>query len=218
MKQTNFSPDYHIFLWDLHDVILEKKLKNWFMIGLTFNRKWELIRSLNKKSLTIMTTFILEKLKITKKQMVSEELVKAAQTTNNEALVQLVVEICTAYSPIKDTVKIIEKLSHLGYKHHLGSNIGITVYNHCRSKFDAIFKAFEAFSIPFDNSANKIVKKPHLDFFTTHIEKNNLRADQCIFIDDKLDNVLAAQKVGMHGIHFKNPEQLAIELRKMNII
>jgi FMN phosphatase YigB (HAD superfamily) len=218
MNKINFSPNYHIFLWDLHDVILEKKLKNWFLIAIRFNKKWELIRNLNKKSFIIMATFILERLKIIKKQLVSEELVHAAKTTNNQALVELVTQICSAYSPITGTVNTITTLSNLGYKHHLGSNIGVTVYNYCKHKFADIFDFFEGVSIPFDTSEKKIVKKPHPVFFTTHLQKYNLEPNQCIFIDDRYDNVKAAINLGMHAIHFKNPEQLIKDLEKMGIL
>jgi FMN phosphatase YigB (HAD superfamily) len=217
MKKNNFNPSTHIFLWDLHEVILEKNMRSWFTICLTFNRKWELIRKLNRKSLAIVCTFVLERLKIIKKQMVSEELVQAAQTTGNDELIELITQVCSAYSPIKETISIIQELSILGYKHHLGSNIGKTVFDNCMVKFPTIFKFFEGHSIPFNTLESKMVKKPHPDFFTTHLQKYNLKPEHLIFIDDKLINVQAAQSVGMHGIHFKNPKQLRNQLQKIGI-
>jgi FMN phosphatase YigB (HAD superfamily) len=214
MNNRSFSPHTHIFFWDLHEVILRKDRKNWFTICLSFNKKWELIKNVNKKSLVILVTFILERLKIIKKQMVSEELIQAARDTNNEAFVELIVKICSAYSPIQETVSLMHQLSALGYKHHLGSNIGETVYNHCLTTFPEIFNLFEHKSIAHTDREKKIVKKPHPDFFTTHITKYNLKPEHCIFIDDRLINVRAAQSIGMHGIHFINAQQLRKELKK----
>lgn len=213
---NNFSPHTHIFLWDLHDVILEKSLASWFMSCMRFPRKAEVIRRLNRKSIKILFLFILERFKLTKKQMVSEELIKAAQTTHNDALIELIMLVCSSYSPIKKTVAIMQDLSKLGYTHHLGSNIGKTVYDDCTTKFPTVFNLFKGISIPFE-SENKIIKKPNPSFFHAHLEKYHLQPEHIIFIDDKLANVQAAQSVGMHGIHFKNARQLRKELNSWKI-
>lgn len=218
MNKQSFSPSTHIFLWDLHEVILEKNMRHWLSLCVRFNRKWQLLRHLNRKSLSIMVTFLLERLKIIKKQMVSEELIHAARQTNNDALIELITHICSAYTPIPETVNLMQELSRQGYRHHLGSNIGKTVYNNCTAKFPTVFSFFEAGTIAFNETEEKMVKKPHPDFFTSHIQKHNLQPEQLIFIDDKLVNVQAAQSVGLHGIHFKNPTQLRDQLVAYNII
>lgn len=217
MHQPPFSPQTHIFLWDLHEVILEKSLWNWFMSCMRFKRKEELVSKLDKKTVKIALIFLCEKLKLTKKQMVSEELIKAAQESNNDALIELIMNVCTSYSPIQKTVAIMQELSDLGYTHHLGSNIGKTVFDDCTQKFPTIFNLFKEATIPFENST-KMIKKPHPDFFISHTKKHNLNPDQVIFIDDKLMNIQAAQSVGMHAIHFKNARQLRKELVKRDII
>ncbi len=212
MNKTNFSPDTHIFLWDLHDVILEKSLWSWLMVCLRFKHKTELIKKLDKKTLGIAFTFLLERLKLTKKQMVSEELIKAAHEANNHAFVDLTMQACSSYKPIKKTVAIMQELSELGYTHHLGSNIGKTVFDDCEDKFPTVFNLFKEVTIPFEREDLTIVKKPHADYFNTHITQHKLRPDQIIFIDDKLANVEAARAVGMYAIHFKNAKQLRKEL------
>lgn len=218
MKKTDFNPSTHIFLWDLHEVILEKNMRSWFSLCFRFNRKWELVRKLNKKSIVIFLTFALERLKIIKKQMVSEELVQAARTTGNDAFIELITIVCSAYTPIEDTVHLMQELSVLGYKHHLGSNIGQTVYDNSMTKFPTLFSMFEGNSIPFSTPDNSIVKKPHPDFFIAHTQKYNLKAEQLIFIDDKKANVESAQSIGMHGIQFKNAAQLRKQLIKYGIL
>jgi FMN phosphatase YigB (HAD superfamily) len=217
MNNIKFSPDTHIFLWDLHDVILEKSLWSWFMVCMRFKRKKELLRHLNKETLSIAFTFLLERLKLTKKQMVSEELINAAKSANNDAFVELTIEACSSYSPIKKTVAIMNELSDLGYIHHLGSNIGKTAFDDCLNKFPTIFSFFKEFTIPFESEELTIIKKPHPDFFHSHTKKHSLQPEHIIFIDDKLSNVQAARSVGMHAIHFKNARQLRQELKKWNI-
>src|SRR5579863_4210563 len=100
MNKLPFSPKTHIFLWDLHDVILEKSIWSWYMICINFKHKKELVTRLDKKTIKIMLTFLLERLKLTKKQMVSEELIKAAQEANNQALIALTMQACSSYAPI----------------------------------------------------------------------------------------------------------------------
>ena len=217
MSKTTFSPNTHIFLWDLHDVILEKSMWNWFVCCIRFQRKSEIIRHLNLKTVKICFLFLLEKLKLTKKQMVSEELINAAKCAHNDALIELIMQVCTSYSPIKKTVTLMHELTYLGYTHHLGSNIGKTVFDDCTDKFPTIFNLFKEATIPFEYAA-KMIKKPHPDFFHAHTTKHNLKPEQFIFIDDKLINVQAAQSVGMHAIHFKNARRLRKELHKLNII
>jgi len=218
MKNQLISPHTHIFLWDLHEVILEKDMRHWIRICLQFNRKWELLRKLNKKSLYIFFTFVLERLKITKKQMVSEELIAAARTTHNDAFIELITTICSSYKPINQTVLLMKELSELGYKHHLGSNIGKTVFDTCMTKFPHIFTIFEAYTIPFNNEKAEIIKKPNPDFFRLHAQKHHKKPEHFIFIDDKKINIHAAQSVGMYTFHFKNAQQLRSELTNSNII
>lgn len=218
MNNTEFSPRTHVFLWDLHDVILEKSLWSWFMVCMRFNRKAELIKSLDKKTVSIAFTFLLERLKLTKKQMVSEELINAARAANNDALIELTMKACSSYAPIKKTVAILNELSHLGYAHHLGSNIGKSVFDDCQDTFPAIFSIFEGVTIPFEAENKKIIKKPHPDFFNAHVVKHNLQPDQIIFIDDKIANVHAAQAAGMHALHFKNAKDLRNQLIRHKIL
>ena len=183
-----------------------------------FKRKKELVNRLDKKIIKIMFTFLLERLKLTKKQMVSEELIKAAQQANNDALIELTIQACSSYTPIKKTVVLMQELSDLGYTHHLGSNIGKTVFDDCTEKFSAIFNLFEGVTIPFEAENAKIIKKPHPNFFHTHATNYNLQPHQIIFIDDKLANVRAAQSIGMHAMHFKNAKDLRKQLISHHIL
>src|SRR5260221_3853039 len=164
MKQSPFSPKTHIFLWDLHEVILGKSMWNWLMSCMRFKRKEELVNRLDKKTIKIAFIFLCEKLKLTKKQMVSEELIKAAQESNNDALIELIMNVCTSDSPRQKTVAIMQELSNVGYTHHLGSNIGKTVFDDCTQKFPTIFNLFKEATIPL-NMQKKWLKNHIQNFF-----------------------------------------------------
>lgn len=59
--------------------------------------------------------------------------------------------------------------------------------------------------------------KPSPEFFTTLLDKFSIKPKNAVFIDDRLENVHAAQGVGLHGIHFQSPEQLARALGERHI-
>jgi len=68
------------------------------------------------------------------------------------------------------------------------------------------------------NSHEAGLIKPDLEIYRLVLDRLNLRAEECLFIDDKEKNVKAAEEVGMEGIKFENPPQLRKELTKMAIL
>ncbi len=67
-------------------------------------------------------------------------------------------------------------------------------------------------------SGKEKLKKPDPKIYQMILTRNNLQASECIFIDDNLRNVQAAEAQGIIGIHFKNAEQLRAALAEHNII
>ena len=47
------------------------------------------------------------------------------------------------------------------------------------------------------------------------MDKFALKADECVFIDDREDNVETARRLGMKGIVFESYEQARGELEKL---
>ena len=56
-----------------------------------------------------------------------------------------------------------------------------------------------------------------IDVFTNTLDTHHLDAQQCIFIDDKQDNILAAQSVGMRGILCDNHTNVVDQLKNYGI-
>ncbi|KAJ6499258.1 Haloacid dehalogenase-like hydrolase-domain-containing protein [Mycena sanguinolenta] len=77
------------------------------------------------------------------------------------------------------------------------SNISLPDYEVLRTKkadwdiFDRIFTSWEAGE-----------RKPHLGFYKHVLSETKINPRQAILIDDKLENVLSARSLGMHGIVF----------------
>ncbi len=66
-------------------------------------------------------------------------------------------------------------------------------------------------------SGEEGVKKPDPEIFHRMLSRFDLEARECIFIDDNLRNVEAATKFGIKGIHFKNSEQLIMQLKEKGL-
>lgn len=59
--------------------------------------------------------------------------------------------------------------------------------------------------------------KPDLEIYLYVLKKLNAKPEECIFIDDKRENCIAATKLGIKSIIFKNSNQLKKELINYNI-
>lgn len=66
-------------------------------------------------------------------------------------------------------------------------------------------------------SGDEKLKKPDPAIYKLLLERYQLKAADCVFIDDRADNVEAAVALGFEGIHFSNHKQLQKELLKLKI-
>jgi 2-haloacid dehalogenase len=61
---------------------------------------------------------------------------------------------------------------------------------------------------------HKIIK-PDPAIYRLTLNRINREAHECVFIDDSLPNIEAAQKLGFRTIQFQSPEQLDKDLEKL---
>ena len=59
------------------------------------------------------------------------------------------------------------------------------------------------------------MKKPNKEFFEHVLKENDLKAGECVFIDDAPKNVDIANEIGMKGILYLSPHQLEEELKEI---
>jgi len=64
-------------------------------------------------------------------------------------------------------------------------------------------------------SGDERLVKPDPAIYRLLLQRYQLRAEDCLFIDDSLGNVAGARAVGMRALQFHTPEQLADELRAL---
>lgn len=93
----------------------------------------------------------------------------------------------------ENTVSILKYLKYKGYKIYILSNLSEMVYNH--------FKDHELFNYVDGKIISYQYKtiKPEYDIYNILLNKYNLIADECIFIDDKIENIKAANDLNIHG-------------------
>jgi HAD superfamily hydrolase (TIGR01509 family) len=82
--------------------------------------------------------------------------------------------------------------------------------------YDVINK-FDIFNLIEDSLISKDVHqlKPNKDIYESFLNKFDVKAVECVFIDDKPENIEGCKTVGMNGIVFKNSKQLKQELDKL---
>jgi putative hydrolase of the HAD superfamily len=64
-------------------------------------------------------------------------------------------------------------------------------------------------------SAEVGVKKPDPEIYRIALKKTGCRPGEAVFIDDFIENIEAAQQLGIHGIHFRNADQAVTELNNI---
>ncbi len=64
-------------------------------------------------------------------------------------------------------------------------------------------------------SAEIGIAKPAPEIYKMVLEKLGIAPDESVFVDDFIENIEAARKLGMHGIHFREKDVAMEELRKL---
>ncbi|MEC3907981.1 HAD family phosphatase [Tamlana sp. 2201CG12-4] len=114
---------------------------------------------------------------------------------------------------INGTVAILKKLIHSkDYKVVALTNWSAETFPIALEKFDFLHW-FEGIIV----SGEEHTRKPFDEIYNLTLNRFNIKAENAIFIDDNLRNIEAANNLGIHGIHFKSPEQLAEVLKTFNI-
>lgn len=94
----------------------------------------------------------------------------------------------------------VELLIKQGYRLYLLSNVNDKFFY--LQKHFPLLQNFPNYVI----SCEEKIIKPNEDIYRRLLQKFNLQAHDCLFIDDKEENVLSAKNIGMQAVVFKNYE------------
>ena len=114
---------------------------------------------------------------------------------------------------MSDTVKILERLQGKNYPLYAITNWSAEKFPYARANFPFI-KYFKDIVV----SGEVKAIKPEPEIFQLLLQRNQLIAEECIFIDDMLENVMAANELGFVGVHFKSAELLEERLKELGIL
>lgn len=118
----------------------------------------------------------------------------------------LMMEKWTSYvTPIERNIKLIESLFEKGYDLYILSNIPQDCYE--------FLKQYEWFlRMPGVFSFQEKTIKPEEKIYQILLDRFHLKSEDCIFVDDKLENIQAAERLGFTSYHCKDSSQLPKEL------
>lgn len=106
----------------------------------------------------------------------------------------------------------IEELHAKGFKVYYLSNFFKKAETECKAALDFI---------PYMDggilSYKERLIKPDAAIYELLMERYNLVAEECVFIDDRADNCEAARKLGMQAVCFHDREQVLKELSEMGV-
>lgn len=99
------------------------------------------------------------------------------------------------------------------------AGLGIYVLSNASDLFYTYFPKF--LPLDFFNgvfvSSDYLMLKPDLEIYETFLSKYGLNADECLFVDDRKENVEGASKAGMNTFCFKGDyEQVIARITELN--
>ena len=90
----------------------------------------------------------------------------------------------------------------------LASNTDAAHFAHCRKNFD-VLRPFGRFFLSYEMG----LLKPDPAYFHHVLDSLQTAPDDCIFIDDRLENVQSARTTGMNALVFESIDKLRSDLR-----
>jgi len=93
------------------------------------------------------------------------------------------------------------------------SDVSEISYKTMLNYYPHIFECFDEVMASFQTG----YKKPDTQAFYHFLKTHDVKPEDCIFIDDKEVNVLAARAVGMHAIIYNNFVQVEEQLKQLRV-
>tara|TARA_B100000214_G_scaffold46657_1_gene29337 strand:+ start:463 stop:1053 length:591 start_codon:yes stop_codon:yes gene_type:complete len=108
-----------------------------------------------------------------------------------------------------ESVKILKILKLKQYECYVLSNWSWETFIGMEKDFPFL-KLFDDLII----SGNEKMIKPNKEIYNLAISRFNLIPKETVFIDDKIENINTAQRLGFKTIHLNNPELITSEINK----
>jgi 2-haloacid dehalogenase len=119
----------------------------------------------------------------------------------------------TIPGPVDGMLEIVRTLSNRGTPIFAISNFGAESW----AQFRPTAPIFELFSDIVISGEEKLMK-PDAAIFELALKRFSRRADQCLLIDDRPDNIAAGQAAGLAGHHFQDATAFKSELMALRLL
>lgn len=119
---------------------------------------------------------------------------------------------CKSVIPNKEMIELSKKLKKR-YKVILLSNNNEVTLRCLRKNYAYMLEPFEK---KYFSSELKMIK-PNKDIYEYVLRDFGVKAEECVFIDDKGPNIRVSEELGLNSILFKDNEQVKEGLRRLNI-
>jgi 2-haloacid dehalogenase len=116
-------------------------------------------------------------------------------------------------SAIEGTVDVLAELKRRAVPIYAITNWSAETYPSQRARF-AFLSWFQGVVV----SGAEGVMKPDPRIFRVLFERHSVAPETAVFIDDAPGNAAAASALGVHGIHFRSPDQLRRELVAVGLL
>jgi len=115
--------------------------------------------------------------------------------------------------PIDGAVEVLAELKERNVPLYVLSNWSAETFPRQRERFEFL-SWFDGIVI----SGLEGVIKPDARIFRILLERYDVTPESAVFIDDVAANADAASELGIHGIHFRSPEQLRRDLAQVGLL
>jgi putative hydrolase of the HAD superfamily len=198
---------YKNIIFDIGNVLLSFKPEEFLKLKLNNPEK---VLEVHREVFQSEEWIMLDRGTITEEEAVK---VIADRSASNSHLIPLAFDNWyDILTPIEGTVEILRKLKNSGYKLFFLSNFHLLAFEYILEKYD-FFKLFHGGVVSYEE---KLIK-PEDRIYKRLLEKYELKAEECIFIDDVYVNIEGAGRAGLNTILFKDPEDLTERLKESGI-
>ncbi len=117
------------------------------------------------------------------------------------------------FTPNESVHRLILDLKKRGYRLFLGSNTNELHALHFRRQFETLLDQFDGLVLSYEVSH----LKPDAGFYLACVEAAGQPANECVFIDDVLENVEGAKQTGLIGLHYRDTAGLIDDLARIGV-
>jgi FMN phosphatase YigB (HAD superfamily) len=210
--QKTYTPANTTVVYDIDNVLLERSAPIYQTL---WDYRWDLAKNIICPSLVYKVGQLLYQ---NAAGGAYYELFKAQAPR----LAEMVERITLEKKPVAGMPELITAVHARAFKLAIASNMSAKDFVFYQHKFPTLFGLFDyAKVIKYNEQGKALCKKPSLVYFKelkNELADHDLAKENFVFIDDRMDNVVASSQEGFKGIVFKNAAQLKADLNNMDIL